>query len=152
MNLELKIIPIIQLVICVFLTLAARYIFPQFNYSLAYNNVFCIVLFTLAIVIALKAILDFRKNQTTVNPTTPQKSTTVVATGIYAFSRNPMYLAMLIALLTFSCWLENIIGFMTSPLFFFYITKYQIIPEERALTQLFGESYNQYKSRVRRWL
>ncbi len=156
MNLELKIIPVVQVLICLVLIWLIDSISPEFRYTFSNNpnlsNYLCIVIVTISVVIASKAIIDFKNSATTVNPTTPEQSTTVVDTGIYAYSRNPMYLAMLLALVACACWFENLLGFVVLPLFIAYISKYQIIPEERALAELFGENYLQYKTKVRRWL
>jgi protein-S-isoprenylcysteine O-methyltransferase Ste14 len=63
-----------------------------------------------------------------------------------------MYLAMLLTLIAYACYLENALNLFICGLFFWYITKYQIVPEERMLIKLFGQDYVDYKNKVRRWL
>ena len=102
--------------------------------------------------IGFLAIYSFRVHQTTVNPTKPETSSQVVDSGIYKYSRNPMYLAMLLALVAIACYLQNPLNLLICVFFVCYITKYQILPEERMLIKLFGKDYVTYKSKVRRWL
>ena len=110
------------------------------------------LLMVIAIVIGFLAIYSFRVHQTTVNPTKPETSSQVVDSGIYKYSRNPMYLAMLLALFAYATYLENPLNLLICGLFVWYITKYQIVPEEHMLIKLFGEDYVTYKNKVRRWL
>ncbi|WP_440874009.1 methyltransferase family protein [Thalassotalea sp. PLHSN55] len=152
MNLELKVIPVVQLAIAMFIAFALKYCFAQFNYQVASTAILALTLFALALLIGVKAVLDFRRNKTTVNPTTPEKTSAVVDSGIFAYSRNPMYLAMLLALISVTLWLQNLLCFVVIPLFFWYIVKFQIIPEERALKHQFKQNYIDYQQKVRRWL
>jgi protein-S-isoprenylcysteine O-methyltransferase Ste14 len=98
------------------------------------------------------AIYSFRKHQTTVNPTKPETTSVIVNSGIYAYSRNPMYLAMLIFLIAVSALYENALAFLPIPLFIWFITQYQIKPEEKILAEKFREDYQKYLLTVRRWI
>lgn len=149
---ELKIIPVIQVIICLALMVLSRYIFNTLSYQLTGVIPITSVLFLIAILVALFAITSFRKHQTTVNPSKPETASIIVNTGIYAFSRNPMYLAMLILVIAAALYLQNIVAMFIIPMFIAYITRYQIVPEENALTLLFGEEYENYKKKVRRWI
>lgn len=102
--------------------------------------------------ISISGIVAFRRAKTTLNPLKPGNSTALVTGGIYRFTRNPMYLGLLLTLMG---WL----AFIASPpalvfLFFYvvYINRFQIDPEERTLSSLFGEDYAAYRTRVRRWV
>ena len=111
------------------------------------------VVFTLlGISLALAAIVPYFRAGTTWHPTEPEQASTLITAGIYRFSRNPMYLALLIMLVGWGCWLGSLLSFLVLPFFLLYMTRFQIIPEERALEQKFGESYLLYKRAVRRWL
>jgi len=103
-------------------------------------------------VIGIAGVLAFRQAQTTVNPVKPESASTVVSNGIFAYTRNPMYLALLLLLLAYAIWLENMLAFVGCPLFVAYMNRFQIYPEERALEGLFGERYLVYKQKVRRWI
>tara|TARA_R110000737_G_scaffold106523_1_gene139326 strand:- start:450 stop:914 length:465 start_codon:yes stop_codon:yes gene_type:complete len=153
---ELKVIPVVQVIIALVLMTLLQYYLPTVNYSAlitsSVSTPIAAILLIIAIIIAFFATYSFAKHQTTVNPTKPETSSQVVDTGIYQYSRNPMYLAMLLALIAYVCYLENPLAFTICGLFFWYIGRYQITPEERMLTKLFGDDYVNYKNSVRRWL
>ena len=100
----------------------------------------------------LAGLLAFRRHRTTVNPLAPQNSSTVVQDGIYRYSRNPMYLGMALLLTAWAVWLAQPACLLVLPLFVAYITRFQILPEERILLARFGAPYQDYLRRVRRWL
>jgi protein-S-isoprenylcysteine O-methyltransferase Ste14 len=102
--------------------------------------------------VAIGGVVSFRRARTTVNPLKPESSTALVSTGVYAFTRNPMYLGMLLVLLGWGAFLSSIWSLPGPVLFALYITRFQIIPEERVLEELFGTSFAEYRKRVRRWL
>jgi protein-S-isoprenylcysteine O-methyltransferase Ste14 len=103
------------------------------------------------VLLALAGVLAFRRHRTTVNPMTPGKSSALVATGIYRLSRNPMYLGFLLLLGGWGAYLANAVALLWLPAFVVYMNRFQIQPEERALTQRFGEQYLAYCRAVRRW-
>lgn len=110
------------------------------------------VIFLISVVIAIWAIWNFKKVKTTTDPTNPSKAKHLVTMGIYQYSRNPMYLAIVIVLFSWMIYLGNILNICILCLFVWYITKYQIKPEEEALLKIFGKDYSQYCSKVRRWI
>lgn len=99
----------------------------------------------------LAGIVAFRRARTTVNPLRPEKASTLVTDGVYGITRNPMYVGMACLLLAWACWLAGAWTFAGPVLFVAYITRFQIVPEERVLRERFGD-YAAYSSRVRRWL
>ena len=76
----------------------------------------------------------------------------MVSGGVYQFTRNPMYLGLLVTLLAWAAFLAKPLALLFLPVFVLYINSFQITPEERVLTSLFGAEYESYKARVRRWL
>ena len=100
----------------------------------------------------LAGLLAFRKAKTTVNPLTPNKSATVVTTGVYKLTRNPMYLGLALMLLALAVYLASPWALLGPLVFAAYITRFQIVPEERILTARFGTAYSAYCAQVRRWL
>ncbi len=94
----------------------------------------------------------FRKARTTVNPLEPEKASQLVTGGLYKISRNPMYLGMLLIILGWAAYQGVFIGLIPVIAFVLYITRFQIIPEERALIRRFGDEYRAYMHRVRRWI
>ena len=149
--LELKIPPVLLLL----LFMAAAYVIPPIA-PLAVSEftsyVLSSVVSVLGLTVILMGVLAFKKHQTTVNPVTPQASSTLVTNSIYRFTRNPMYLGFALLLLSWSLWLADGFLFVLVGLFVSYLTRFQIIPEERVLTQLFGQPFQHYCSKVRRWI
>lgn len=96
--------------------------------------------------------LRFRRAGTTVNPLRPQASTQLVTDGLHRFSRNPMYLGQALILLGFALWQHHSAAFLALPLYLGWVSRFQIVPEERALRAKFGVAYIDYCQRVRRWL
>lgn len=106
----------------------------------------------LGVVISLAGVLTFKRASTTVDPRRPAEASTLVTTGIYRYSRNPMYLGVLLVLIGWAVILGNLISALAIVGFVAYITRYQIIPEERLLQEKFSASFTAYKGRVRRWI
>ena len=100
----------------------------------------------------LTGVFAFRKSETTINPLKPEQASSLVLTGIYQKTRNPMYLGMLLILSAWAIFLGSTIAFMWLPLFVLFMTKFQILPEEMALQKLFGQEYSDYLLSVRRWI
>jgi protein-S-isoprenylcysteine O-methyltransferase Ste14 len=103
-------------------------------------------------VVAVAGVLEFRRARTTVNPTTPQAATSMVRSGIYRHTRNPMYLGMLLVLAGWAVWLASLAAVAVLPVFVLYLNRLQIEPEERALASRFGADFEEYRRSVRRWL
>lgn len=106
----------------------------------------------LGIAVALAGVFEFRRARTTVDPLHPERATAIVDGGIYRITRNPMYVGMLLGLVAWTMFLGNPLALVGPVAFVLYINRFQISPEERALTQLFGEPYRVYLARVRRWI
>ena len=104
------------------------------------------------LVIILSAIILFKKYQTTITPLNPSNATKLITDGIYKFSRNPMYLGLLLMLLGISIILNLTGGIFLIPLFILYLNLFQVIPEENAMVDLFKNEFLDYKKNVRRWI
>ena len=102
--------------------------------------------------ITFSSARNFKKKETTVNPIKPEEASQLVTDGFFKITRNPMYLGMLLFLLGLSIYNGLIVGLVFLPLFVGYITFFQIIPEERAMIEIFGEDYKAYMKKVRRWI
>jgi protein-S-isoprenylcysteine O-methyltransferase Ste14 len=101
-------------------------------------------------VLALWAALLFRRHKTTSHPYA--EATSLVISGPYRFSRNPMYLGLLLTLIGLGLWLQSLSALLLAPLFVFVINRCNIIPEERRLIDCFGEVYEIYQAQTRRWI
>jgi protein-S-isoprenylcysteine O-methyltransferase Ste14 len=92
----------------------------------------------------------FKKRTTTVKPFEPP--TAFITEGPFAWSRHPMYLGMVAILLGISLICGSLTSF-TGPLVFWVIIRLRFIrAEEQSMAEVFGEQYNDYKSRVRSWI
>ncbi|MEO1082491.1 MAG: isoprenylcysteine carboxylmethyltransferase family protein [Pseudomonadota bacterium] len=106
----------------------------------------------LGIVLAVLGVREFRRAMTTVDPRFPAKASALVSGGVYRYSRNPMYLGMLLCLTALFVHLRSLPAGLLLPCFVLYMNHYQIAPEERAMRERFGEVYAEYRARVRRWI
>jgi protein-S-isoprenylcysteine O-methyltransferase Ste14 len=125
---------------------------PAFGFVLIAHNFFAILLVAAGFLTSISGVATFRRAKTAVNPTKPQSASSMVTWGVYAITRNPMYLGLLIILTGWAIFLSNALAFLFFPAYMVYMDLFQIAPEERALTSLFGQEYVAYQARVRRWV
>lgn len=150
--LETRIPPPVVMLLCGAAGFAARWLLPGFHLRLPVPILLAGVMMTLGIVLNLLPKLSFLRAGTTVNPLRPSASSVLVTSRIYRRTRNPMYLGQALVLFGAMVYLQNLIALLVVPLFQVYITRLQILPEERALMARFPEAYAQYHHRVPRWL
>jgi len=105
-----------------------------------------------AIMIMLAGIAAFAKDRTTLNPMRIDQASTLVTSGIFKFTRNPMYLGDVIFLFAWCLLLATPWAIFGPFLLMIYLTQFQIKPEERMMQQKFGTAYKAYQSQVRRWI
>ncbi|MDY6215759.1 isoprenylcysteine carboxylmethyltransferase family protein [Actinobacillus porcinus] len=110
------------------------------------------VLFFVGLVIAVASLLTFWQAKTTVSPKKIEQASTLITTGVFRLSRNPMYLSLALWLLTWTIFCETLWGMLVVIGFIAYLTEFQIKPEEKFLVQKFGKQYLNYKQSVRRWI
>ena len=101
---------------------------------------------------SISGMVSFRRAKTTMHPMKPSAASSLVTGGVYRFTRNPMYLGLSITLMGWAVFLSNPLALLAVPLFVLYINRFQINPEERVLSSLFGAEYAAYTEKVRRWL
>lgn len=106
----------------------------------------------IGVAFSAEGALTFRRARTTTNPTRPEQASSLVSKGIYRVTRNPMYLGLSIVLVAWAIFLSSAWALLGVAAFVLYISRFQIVPEERALSNLFGAEYASYKAIVRRWL
>jgi protein-S-isoprenylcysteine O-methyltransferase Ste14 len=102
--------------------------------------------------IAADSLRRFVAARTTWHPTHPERATALVIAGAYRYTRNPMYLGLLLVLIGWGLLLGSVAALAVVPVWMAVLTKLQIEPEERALLDRFGGEYAQYRDSVRRWL
>jgi len=150
-TLELKIIPpLLAFMIAGFMKLATSILPGFFFENLGWIAVQ--IPASIALFLVLSAFYSLKKVKTTANPRMPERTEVLVTSGIFRYTRNPMYLSLLFLLVAWAFWLSNFAAFPFLPVFIVYITRFQIMPEERELSRKFGESYQDYLNCVGRWL
>ncbi|NNM13993.1 MAG: isoprenylcysteine carboxylmethyltransferase family protein [Gammaproteobacteria bacterium] len=149
---DLKIPPLVQVLFSALLMwLVARYVqFGTVNFNTRSSIAAMLLLVALSVV--AMAILSFRTARTTVDPMNPERASAMVSRGIFRYSRNPMYLGMVLLLLALVLYLGNIMNLLVLAGFVSFIVQFQIKPEEKALEKTFGEQYRNYKAQTRRWI
>lgn len=106
----------------------------------------------LGLVISLAGVITFRRARTTMDPRHIQETSALVSSGVYRYSRNPMYVGILFVLIGWGVYLDSFVSILCTLLFVAYITRFQIIPEERWLRDKFGTDFQAYQDGTRRWL
>ena len=145
-----KIPPPIVALICGLGIYLSRSLFPTFNH--ASIGIISAIFLSLGIMTLIVAVLFFIKQKTTLSPLQPEKASSLVVSGVFKHSRNPMYLGLSLILLSVAVQFNFVGGILIVFMFIAFITKFQIIPEEVAMEKLFGEEFIRYKKRTRRWI
>jgi len=130
----------------------ARAVAPSFAWPASVRITALVALVLVGAAFTLVGAAAFRRVGTTVSPLKPQRASSLVTTGIYRFTRNPMYLGMVVALIGVAVYFATPWTLLGPVAFVLYMTRWQIVPEERALLALFGSDYTGYCGRVRRWI
>ncbi|HYD75073.1 isoprenylcysteine carboxylmethyltransferase family protein [Ramlibacter sp.] len=125
---------------------------PAFTLPSAARMVAVALLVVAGLSFDLLGLVAFRSSRTTVNPLAPQRASALVTSGVYRITRNPMYLGMALLLLAWALYLSSWLALLGPIAFVLYITRFQILPEERALRAIFGDEFTRYAAQVRRWL
>ena len=150
--LKLKIPPVAQtFIVAAGMWLVSRYA-PSLSVTIPARVFLAVFVAGLGVAAAAPAVSAFRSADTTVDPFTPDKASALVVAGVYRFSRNPMYLGLLCLLIAWAVWLSNLAAFAWLVVFVLYMNRFQILPEDRALTEQFGDDYRAYLKSVRRWI
>ena len=111
-----------------------------------------IIIFLIGMLILINPIFKFIKSKTTIDPIKFKKVNKLITSGIYKYSRNPMYLGLLMIIISTSIFYLNIFSISTPFFFYFWINRFQIKREEIFLIEKFGKEYLSYKNKTRRWI
>jgi protein-S-isoprenylcysteine O-methyltransferase Ste14 len=149
---NLRIPPVVLVILDAMLMWAGAAHFPRFHFQIPFQGFVGWTMGFLGIVACALGVLEFKRAKTTVNPMKPQSSSALVKSGIYRCTRNPMYLGFLLILMGSAMLIANLVAFLGLPVFVLYMNQFQIKPEERALTSIFGDEFRAYCSSVRRWI
>ena len=116
------------------------------------QNLISFIIFLIGLIILINPIIKFIKSKTTIDPINFKKVNKIIISGIYKYSRNPMYLGLLMIVISNTIFFLNIFSIITPILFYFWINKFQIKREEIFLTEKFGDEYLLYMTNTRRWI
>lgn len=150
--LENRVPPIIVMAVAALLAYLASLQLPLISIDRVVGMLLGFIFILMGVFFIASGAIEFKRHNTTVDPTKPNKATSLVASGIYQLSRNPMYVGFSAFLIALTFFMQSLLILLSLPLFILYMTRFQIVPEERAMHSLFGEQYQQYKTKVRRWL
>ena len=120
--------------------------------TLPNQTLISILILLIGILILINPIFKFIRSKTTIDPIKFKRVNKLITSGIYKYSRNPMYLGFLIIVISTSIFYLNIYSITTPFFFYFWINRFQIKREEIFLTEKFGKEYLQYKTKTRRWI
>ena len=109
-----------------------------------------VALLAIALAIAGSALAVMKRHRTTVEP--GQRPSRLVTANVFAFTRNPIYLAMVLIVLALAILADAIWFALGAVVLFVVLDRVVIRAEERIVEDVFGEEYVAYKRRVRRWL
>jgi protein-S-isoprenylcysteine O-methyltransferase Ste14 len=151
-GLKLKVPPLIVLFLMGIVMWAVARSVPGLDFTLPGAVPLAATATVAGVIVSVSGVASFRRAGTSVNPLKPGSSSSLVCSGVYRFTRNPMYLGFLLILVGWSMILSNFLAFLPIPGFVLYLNHFQIEPEEEVLTARFGQEFVDYRTRVRRWL
>ena len=149
---KVRIPPVALFVVVALLMWAVASWLASWRIAIPGRTVATVLLLLVAGAIGIAGVRAFDRARTTVDPLRPERASALVTSGIYRRTRNPMYVALAIALLAWAFWLAHPLALLGVIAFMGWMNRYQIAPEERALQALFGAEFERYRSEVRRWL
>ena len=149
---SIRILPVLQMLIFALLMLIVPKLQSLTAFAVPARAVVAVCIAACGLILVFSGGALFRKHQTTVNPHSPDTASRLVVSGVYRYTRNPMYLGFLLMLCAWCIFLGNLLNFLLLPLFVYTLWILNIRPEEQALSKKFGVQYTAYRRRVRRWL
>lgn len=151
-QLDLLIPPVPVLIIFASLMGCVALFFPSMTSGLESIVTLAVLMGLAGALLILVSSVSLIRYKTTLNPMRPELTAVMVKTGVYQYSRNPIYLGLLIILTGWAIYLNNILSMLLVPAFVHYMNRFQIEPEEKALHHRYGTEFEEYRSLVRRWL
>ncbi|MEO1009900.1 MAG: isoprenylcysteine carboxylmethyltransferase family protein [Bacteroidota bacterium] len=148
---ELKVPPILVFLFFGLIMYGVARFLPFGYFDFFGRDYLMVFLLGMAIGITLIGLMQFYRAGTTIDPADPSKTSKLVVNGLYRYSRNPMYLGMLLILLALGLRLGNAFNILVAAGFVAYMNRFQVIPEEKTLLKNFGKQYREYCVQVRRW-
>ena len=125
---------------------------PRLSWPPSLRAAIVAALAIVALVFSVGGVVALKRARTTLNPVEPETTSALVGSGIYRVTRNPMYVGLAFFLAAWAAFLSSAFALLGPLAYVLYIDRFQIVPEERALSKLFRAEYEVYRARVRRWL
>ena len=150
--LETKIPPPVVMALLGTAAFGVAHLLPALSFELPLRKFAAVAVAFVGLVLNIVPKLAFQRAGTTVNPLRPALVTSLVTSGIYRYTRNPMYLGQSVILLSWALYLLNVAALLVVPAFMLYITRFQIRPEERYLSARFPDAYAAFCRQASRWL
>ena len=149
---SIRVPPVAQVLLCGLLGWGLSTLFPSPQISGQWLLFPAVLLSGGGLVLLTFAVGAFVRAKTTVNPLDPESAEELVTSGLFRFSRNPMYLGMVLVLTGWVILLGAWSAMLAPALFIWIMTVLQIKPEERSLQLKFGDHFSEYRTRTRRWI
>lgn len=148
--LELKIPPPVVAILCggSYTLISEWFPGPSVFFPLTVSLI-CILM---AFFFGVGGVIGCWRQKTTIHPWNPEDTVSLVTTGVFQLTRNPMYLALLLCVFAWVIQPLHPASALALVVFVLYLNCFQIVPEERALADKFGDAYAAYRTRVRRWI
>lgn len=150
--LELKIPPPVVALLVAAATWCIAMVTWRLQMSVTFRDITALAIAIAGAGISVSGVLAFRNAHTTINPLKPEGATYLVTSGVYRLTRNPMYLGLNLVLFAWALFLAAPWAFVGPLVFVLYMTRFQIVPEEKVLADLFGPAFTDYQTKVRRWI
>ena len=125
---------------------------PDWRFGVRAQILVAVAIASLGVIFCVLGVLQFHRAQTTINPMRPVASTSLVTSGIYRLTRNPMYVGFVLMLFGWAVFLGNPLSLLVLAGLIYYLNRFQVIPEERALVRIFGPEFDAYCRKTRRWI
>ncbi|MEO1232688.1 MAG: isoprenylcysteine carboxylmethyltransferase family protein [Myxococcota bacterium] len=151
-QLEHRVPPPLVALACLALGVILRWAFPSLSFTLPGHYVWVAMFVGAGFALGRAAFQSFARAETTFSPVRPDRTSTLVTTGVYAWTRNPMYVSLALVLFGLLLALGNLASLLAVVALVAYLDRFQIQPEERILRGLLGDEYEEYLRAVRRWI
>lgn len=148
---KIKLPPVLVMIIFGGLMYVLAKFLPVGDFNFFGRRELALFLMVLGFLVIFISVAQFSRAKTTTDPINPEKASRLITTGIYKYTRNPMYLGMLLFLLAFGLKLGNAFNTLLAAGFVSYMNRFQIKGEEEALMAMFAKEYNIYCKLTRRW-
>lgn len=151
-RLDMKVPPPVATFVIALLMWGLARLFSPLDIEFVFRLVVAILFLLIGVGTGTAGVAVMSRARTTMDPRRPDAASALVTSGIYQYTRNPMYLGLLFVLISWGFYMGNLLSILTAFTLVFWLGRFQIEPEERALSERFGRQFEDYRATVRRWL